>query len=392
MAPRPSVHSPTMIERPSPDRASTSPAVLCGLVAVVVGCWILGNPRSSGPDEASHMVAASALVRGDRNGFTDPANPGFELFELPGMVGVPDPALLGAHVRRARLVRRRPAVDRRAAHGHHVPELPTVGVPAPRLGLVRAHGARLRVPRAGPQRDRARRAGVGCADLARSPPARWPPLPASPRSRRSHGSRSASSTRVRSRSPAGSRCGPRCSTATCTTRWSGTLAVGGWAAVLLARRDGPVWAVLVVLACCWLLARRPSDVWRDLGPRARWVAIAVASLPPLTPLGQRRARLQPPVVVRAARAGRRRGAGAMGRADADGAGASGARRLLGRRCGARHGALHHLAPRRFPRRDAAAGRRQHRRPPPATGRHPRMAEHARAAPGGVPVLGGRSAV
>jgi hypothetical protein len=62
------------------------------------------------------------------------------------------------------------------------------------------------------------------------------------------------------------------------------LTVGGWAAVLLPRRDGPVWATVIVLACCLLTSTRPFELWRRLDPWARWTVVALTPLPFLTPL------------------------------------------------------------------------------------------------------------
>src|SRR4249919_2234524 len=82
-----------MTERPHIARWRDRSGLLIAAVVVVMLCWIVGNPRSSGPDEPSHMIASAALVRGDREGRVnpDPNLPGTRLFELPGMVGQPDP-------------------------------------------------------------------------------------------------------------------------------------------------------------------------------------------------------------------------------------------------------------------------------------------------------------
>ena len=47
------------------------------------------------------------------------------------------------------------------------------------------------------------------------------------------------------------------------------LTVAGWAAVLLPRRDGPVWATMIVLACCLLTATRPLAVLAHGSSRGR---------------------------------------------------------------------------------------------------------------------------
>jgi hypothetical protein len=63
-----------------------------------------------------------------------------------------------------------------------------------------------------------------------------------------------------------------------------TLALAGWIAVMLPRRDGALWATLIALSCCWLLQSKPSDLVRRFG-RSSHAAIAVtAGLVVLTPL------------------------------------------------------------------------------------------------------------
>src|SRR5215203_2310979 len=82
-----------MTERPHLARWRDRSGILVLAVVATTMCWIMGNPRSSGPDEPSHMIASAGLVRGDRSGRADPnpLQPGAHLFELPGMVGQPDP-------------------------------------------------------------------------------------------------------------------------------------------------------------------------------------------------------------------------------------------------------------------------------------------------------------
>jgi hypothetical protein len=57
-----------------------------------------------------------------------------------------------------------------------------------------------------------------------------------------------------------------------------TLAAAGWVAVVLARRDGPLWATYVVVAVCLLLAVKPSDVWHRLRAAVRALAIVTVIL------------------------------------------------------------------------------------------------------------------
>ena len=53
------------------------------------------------------------------------------------------------------------------------------------------------------------------------------------------------------------------------------LLVAGWLAVVLPRRDGPLWATLIVIFACLAVERLPSALWRQLG-RGGKAAVAVA--------------------------------------------------------------------------------------------------------------------
>ena len=65
--------------------------VLAALVIVIMLAWIAGAPRSSGPDEPGHQVRAGGLVRWQLDGETYP-DFGFQIaYEIPGHVGFPDP-------------------------------------------------------------------------------------------------------------------------------------------------------------------------------------------------------------------------------------------------------------------------------------------------------------
>ncbi|MEM8747322.1 MAG: DUF2142 domain-containing protein [Actinomycetota bacterium] len=72
-----------MIRRPS--------LILLALVAVFTGVWILGMPASSGPDEPGHQIRGAALVRGQLDGQTGDFGAASRAYELPAHVGFPDP-------------------------------------------------------------------------------------------------------------------------------------------------------------------------------------------------------------------------------------------------------------------------------------------------------------
>lgn len=272
------------------DRARVSSGRVAVAVAVSVGvgvtmlCWILGNPRSSGPDEASHMVAASALVRGDRSGTPDPANPGFELFELPGMVGAPDPTCWVQPIPNldvpvscnngALTTEERLAATTSANYPPWAFVLPGLASFAP---TARGYAYLARVLNAAV--PFALVAGALVVLLRRRPVAAAAALLGlTPIAWFTFGIVNPSAPAIAGGFALWA------SLLHHTDRRAGVLGVAGWTAVLIARRDGPVWALLIVLACCWLTGRRPTEVWRDLGDRARWIAAAVTVLPVLTPL------------------------------------------------------------------------------------------------------------
>jgi len=60
-------------------------------LTVMVSAWILGAPRSAGPDEPGHNVRAGALVRGQLDGIRLPGDSAQRGFELPAHIGFPPP-------------------------------------------------------------------------------------------------------------------------------------------------------------------------------------------------------------------------------------------------------------------------------------------------------------
>ncbi len=65
--------------------------VLAALVVVIVLAWIVAAPRSAGPDEPGHQVRGGGLVRGQLDGEAVPDSVFGYAFVLPGHVGFPDP-------------------------------------------------------------------------------------------------------------------------------------------------------------------------------------------------------------------------------------------------------------------------------------------------------------
>ena len=65
--------------------------VLAALVVVMVLAWIVGAPRSAGPDEPGHQVRGGGLVRWQLDGEPFPEFDFQYAYVLPGHVGFPDP-------------------------------------------------------------------------------------------------------------------------------------------------------------------------------------------------------------------------------------------------------------------------------------------------------------
>lgn len=267
-----------------------SPAVIVAAVAVVVICWIFGNPRSSGPDEPSHMIAAAGLVRGQGDGRPnpDPNMPGTRLYDVPGMVGAPDPgcwaATFDANVPVACQSTVPLATTTRA--------MPTTSYNYPPWSMV-LPGLASFLPSAGGYAYAARLMSALIPILlvawsltiwgrTSSLSASAALLGLTPIVWFTFGVVSPSAVAIAGGLAlwTGLLLGDRSSPLVSST-W---LVLFGWAAVVLPRRDGPLWATLVVLACCWVLQARPRQLLLRL-PRVQRAAVGVlALLPPVTPI------------------------------------------------------------------------------------------------------------
>lgn len=275
-----------MTERPHIARWRDKSGLLVLAVVVTTLCWIVGNPRSSGPDEPSHMIASAALVRGDRTGRVnpDPNLPGTHLVEVPGMVGQPDPGCWASQFDPSVPV----ACENTQPLSTTSRELPTTSYNYPPWAYV-LPGLASFVPSAGGYAYlarlfsaavpialvaaslvalRRRRAVMAAAALLGLTPIAWFTFGfVSPSAPAIAGGLALWTGLLVDRS-----------------RLATWLTVGGWAAVMLPRRDGPVWATVIVLACCLVTAARPLQLWRGLDRWARWTVIAIAPLPLLTPV------------------------------------------------------------------------------------------------------------
>jgi hypothetical protein len=62
------------------------------LVGVMVLSWLLAAPLSGGPDESAHMIRSAALIRGELDGEPSEFSTSRHVYEIPGWVGHPDPS------------------------------------------------------------------------------------------------------------------------------------------------------------------------------------------------------------------------------------------------------------------------------------------------------------
>jgi hypothetical protein len=275
-----------MTERPHIARWRDKSGLLIAAVVLTALCWIVGNPRSSGPDEPGHMIASAGLVRGDREGRINPdPSPnmaGSHLLEVPGMVGQPDPGCWAF----------KPdvpvACESTVPLSTTVRELPSWSFNYPPWALV-LPGLASFVPSAGGYAYLARmlNAAVPIALVAgslvalrqrRSVLAAGALLGVTPIAWFTFGFVSPSAVAI------GGGLALWTGLLVDRSRLATLLTVAGWAAVLLPRRDGPVWATMIVLTCALLTETRPLALWRRLEPWARWTVVAVAPLPLITPI------------------------------------------------------------------------------------------------------------
>jgi hypothetical protein len=262
---------------PMSARLRRSPWALALAVSLLVTCWIVGNPRSSGPDEPSHMVYSAAVVRGEFDGAPDPVSPSSELYVLPGMVGTPDPGCwaqlpdVGVGCANLQPISTEQAL-RSTTSSNYAPWallLPGLASFSPSANayvyLARLFNAILPVLLVSASllllvRDRS--VSASAAFLGATPIVWFTLGIVNPSALAISGGLALWAGLLVRRSSA-----------------AAFVTVCGWAAVLLARRDGPLWASAIVLTCCALIGIRPRDLWTLLGRRGRWVALALIPLP-----------------------------------------------------------------------------------------------------------------
>lgn len=270
-------------------------ASLIGVIGIIA-CWSLATPRYAGPDEPSHAIASAALVRGDRTGHQ--LGVSSTEFDVPSMVGDPNPgcfafslgtpaACAGPPVDSPATVQRESSSYGYPVFGHLLPGLASL-IPSPwwYLYIARLFNAIVPVAMTISAISRCRRstnswmvygllvgmspivwfsmAVVNPSSVAISGGlALWAALLV-PRPQRPLTDVSAARQRH-------------------WTSGADPLLVAGWLVAMLPRRDGPLWATLILLYACVANHELPSDVWRRAGRFGQ--VLVVISLPlPLLPL------------------------------------------------------------------------------------------------------------
>jgi len=270
--------------RPYFARWRDRPGLLVAAVLVTLMCWILGNPRSSGPDEPTHMIASAGLVRGDRSGRINPNPlvPHSHLVEVPGMVGQPDPGCWAfqSDVPVACASTQPLTTTSRELPMNSYNYPPWAYVPPGLASFIPSAGGYAYLARlfnaaipialmAASLVTLARQRSVAAASaLLGLTPIAWFTLGVVNPSAMAIGGGLALWTGLLFHEAR-------------TT--SMMLTVGGWASVLLARRDGPMWVVLIVITCCVLLSMRPLQLWVRLDRWARWTLVGITPLALVTP-------------------------------------------------------------------------------------------------------------
>lgn len=250
--------------------------VLAVLVVLMTSVWMIGTPRSAGPDEPSHVVRGGGLVRGQLDGEPFPQF-GFQYaYDLPGHVGFPDPICFAfEEFAPASCANDLEPAEGSVAAGTRAANYPIWGHLPAGLGTfapadwsawaARAADAVIPLGLVVAALALARRRGAmgtGSVLLALTPMA-WFLFAVV--------------------NPSGMVIGGGIGLWVVLTsgahhgRLAGWLAAASWAAMVLPRRDGMVWASLIVAIVVLTDERRIRDWWRMLG-RGPAVVVAVSTL------------------------------------------------------------------------------------------------------------------
>ncbi len=221
--------------------------VVLALMCVLAAVWILGTVPSGGPDEPVHIVRGASLVRGQLDGQSFPGEG--RLFELPAWIGYPDHGCFSLRPEQpANCATAAPAPDGEAFLVSTALEYPIWGHLAPGLGtlfpsaignqMARVFDAAIPIALIGAAlalAARRSRLAVASIALAVTPMAWFSIVVVNPSGLVISGGIALWTALLVW--PPGRGDVDR------LTRWT---AAAGWAAMVLPRRDGMIWAVCIV--------------------------------------------------------------------------------------------------------------------------------------------------
>ncbi len=248
-------------------------ALIALSVGVILACFILATPRNGGPDEYAHAAQSAALWRGQRVGVPHPAAVGVNVIEVPAIVVEPNPHCWTHRpevpVNCAVFEPTEGVVYTEASAARYPPwayVVPGLASFMPwtsaylyvarflmaLIPLLLVSSSLARVARLGP--------GAFSAAMLGLTPIAW------------------FSMSIVNPSALAISAGFALWVALLIERRSASdwLLAASWAGLVLPRRDGPLWALLIVAAVCVATSTQPSAVWARQSPPIR-VVIAVSS-------------------------------------------------------------------------------------------------------------------
>jgi hypothetical protein len=242
------------------------------LLGGIALCWILLTPPGAGPDEPSHLARAGAVVRGDLDG-EDVGELSLEAYDLPDSYRVPEP---GCHAfqptvaascvepveRTGATVSLLSRADEYPIWGHLTFGLASRLPILPAVWWARLAGAAVAVALTATAISHGRRPLVAAGVIAATTPMAWSTYAiVNPSAFGIAGAVALWASlldRVSDR----------------TTRW---LFAFGWVALALPRRDGLVWACIILAAMLLATSLDLATWWRRLG-RGPQILVAASTL------------------------------------------------------------------------------------------------------------------
>jgi hypothetical protein len=243
--------------------------VLTLLVGFMTLSWILATPPSAGPDEPGHLVRGAALVRGELTGERGQFGAARRGFEVPAWVGFPDPACFAFQpYTPAICATSLPRPTGEAVLGTRASEYPVWGhvlagvgtlspSPAVSVWLSRSLEALVPILLLGAAFTISVRRGrlAAAATLFAVTPMAWFMFAV---------------VNPSSMAVAGGVALWVAVSWGAATSWHRWVVAAGWAALVLPRRDGLIWACVIVAAVAVLERRSVWSWWQELqrGPQA----------------------------------------------------------------------------------------------------------------------------